>query len=366
MLSKLLLNFFLFFLICSLKAQNLSQLYKVEPISIIESIEKKSVSLIPHVVLSNGKQNEITNAINKEILDRFMMESFKQSELEQFRWYDVDFTYKIQDSILMISFAGSYYGAYINDISENMFFNLKNGMTLKERIFPFSSFFSLDGYYDFLNKHWLSECNTAFQEAIQCVGYDPYCDCYDIDISFQHEMEIVLSLVPDCFARVSRGCSPVHDYTVPVSTFLPYLTNFGKSVVMDTLYKKGDDLQKFMYYQKNISKIPDYWFIVGKIDGKYAFSMALQFDDAKKEVKGYYYYENKKIKIPISGTLNNDSMVLIEKLNGKPTGMFEFAFYDSYKREGIALDDRYMECKWTNLQTDKELGVKLDDLTRNK
>ena len=149
-----------------------------------EAAEGKSVSEIPHLILSNGQQNAITDTINLQILERFMVESFDSSKASEFRWFGVDFTHRIQDSILMISFKGIYYDAYAYDIEENLFFHLHDVTPVTEKSFPFCSFFILDGYYAFLNKYWLKECMIQYKEATECAEMKPCWDCYDVNVHF--------------------------------------------------------------------------------------------------------------------------------------------------------------------------------------
>ena len=63
-----------------------SQSIIVEKIKLIETVDNNSVSNIPRVKDLENSQNPIVERINAVILDRFMINSFEQEELGEFRW----------------------------------------------------------------------------------------------------------------------------------------------------------------------------------------------------------------------------------------------------------------------------------------
>jgi hypothetical protein len=156
----------------------------VEKLVFTDTVEKANASDIPHVTDRAGRQNDITNKINDAIQDRFMFDSFDPKSVTDFTWYGVEFTHQIKEGVLHIAFQGEYYGAYLNFVTDNLYFDLKTGDLLPEKRIPFHTLFTPEGYFDFLNKHWLPLCAAACQEAARCAEMDPYCTCYDINFTY--------------------------------------------------------------------------------------------------------------------------------------------------------------------------------------
>jgi hypothetical protein len=338
----------------------------VEKIVFTETVDKAYTSAIPHVTDQSGRQNQITRKINDAIQERFMLESFDPKTVTEFRWYDVEFEHQVKESVLHIAFRGEYYGAYPNQIEESLYFDLKTGTQLAEKRLPFHALFSPEGYFDFLNKYWLSGCSGAYQEAIRCADAEPYCDCYDIEYGYGSG-KLNLSITNDCFPHVVRACTPDFTAALPLDTVKPFLSNFGKYVLLEAHYAQMSRLDQFLFYREQLHKIPNYCYAVGSIDHKYPFGMALQLTgNGANTVTGYYFYEKKKIKIPLSGTVNGRQVAFTEQVGGKITGRFELTWHDAYQQEGIAVGEKYLTGTWTNALNGKTVKISFLNFRQNK
>ena len=116
-----------------------SQEFVVEIVRLKETVDNKYVSEIPRLKDESDEHNPVVERINSQILDRFMINSYVQSELEEFRWYEIGYSSEIKENILYISFAGEYYGAYPNYVSDELFFDLNIWRAFKNNINPVSS-----------------------------------------------------------------------------------------------------------------------------------------------------------------------------------------------------------------------------------
>jgi len=145
------MKFELFVFLVLISTVGYSQEYVVETVELIETVDNTYVSDIPRVRDLENENNQIVESINSRILDRFMINSFTQSELEQFRWYDVVYTSEFIGNILHISFSGEYYGASLNGIHDNIFFSLKSGESLTTSELPSEAIFFVSDYFDFFS-----------------------------------------------------------------------------------------------------------------------------------------------------------------------------------------------------------------------
>jgi hypothetical protein len=338
----------------------------VEKIVFTSTVDKESISDIPYVKDPAGRQNQVTEKINAAIQDRFMFDSFDPKSVTSFYWYGVEFTHQIAENVLHIAFQGEYYGAYLNNVEDHLYFDLKTGDQLDEKLVPFHALFSPEGYFDFLNKYWLPRCAGEFKEATRCAESEPYCSCYDID--FAHTgSQLVLSLTNDCFPHASRACSPSVSEEIRLDTIKPFLSSFGNYVLLESRYGKLSRLEQFLFTRKHLGRVPNYCYAVGRIDDKYGFSMALQLPQTNSDaVVGYYFYGKKKIKIPLSGKVQGQHIVLAESVDGKITGRFEFTWHDDYQEDGIAVGEKYLTGRWTNAQNGKVLKITFLDYRSNQ
>lgn len=299
---------------------------RIESVTLTETISNESTSQIPRVVHADAN-NAVAAKINATLRDRFMIESFEQKEIGEFRWNDVRFQSDISDDIVFIAYEGEYYGAYPSYVEDELFFDLRTGNELTNRDIPFHALFSLEGYLDFMNRFWLAKARKAFKEAMECADVEPYCSYYDIDDYRASENKLDFKLVDDCYARAMLACAPTLSRSVPLDSMKQYLSASGRKTLVQDLYTAKTGIEKYQYNLKTNSTLPDNAFLFGKINGKYAFSMAIAFsNNAAGDVSGYYYYDNKLQKIILKGTKSGEDIVLREFVAGKITGNFTLKF----------------------------------------
>ncbi len=345
----------------SFAQQNIS----VETIIFSNSINKSAKSNIPHVIDKSGVKNIVVNKINESIMERFMIDNFDTSKAVNFSWSDVDYKYEIKSDILLISFWGEYLGAYLNYINDNLYFDLSNGSLLVNKVLPFNALFSLQGYFSFLNKYWIPGCIQKYDEAAKCAGLEPDCNCYQIDLTYS-ATHLDFSLTDYCFPHYISVCNPHYSIVLLIDSIKPYFSDFGKYVIFEKKFNNLTELERFLFYRENFNKIPNYYFIVGSIDNKYPFSMALELNDSLKEANGYYFYNKHKINISLNGQFNSSQINLKESINNKTTGQFDFTWYDSYHEDGLSFGNKYLTAKWINLDSKKEMKIKLTSIKTNK
>jgi hypothetical protein len=325
-----------------------SQEFVIEKVHLTETVDNRYVSEIPKLKDLSNDSNPVVDRINSQILDRFMINSYEQSELEEFRWYDVVCSSEIKDSILYISFSGEYYGAYPNGVTDELFFDLKSGETLKLTEIPFQALFTLSGYLDFLNKYWLEGVKTEFTTAIECAGFEPYCNYYDIKNYSVNDNKLSISLTDDCYPHMAQGCSPVYNVTIELDSIKQSLNNIGKYILLESNYINMTSIEKFLENERLKGEVPKNMFLFGKIGDRYPFSMAINIDK-QDDIFGFYYYDTKLQKITLKGQNKNDTTFLTETFNNKQTGFFELDInWDYYSTDG----------KWLNSEKTKSLDVK--------
>jgi len=313
--------------------------FVVERIQLTNTIDKESKSFIPKLKDIANPKNPIVAKVNQHFMDRFEITSYNQRELEEFRWSELDFKSEILDNLLYISTSGEYYAAYPNYVEDEMFFNLSTGDLLKNTDIPFQALFSLKGYFDFMNKHWLPGARPAFKEALECSdSAELYCSYYDVDkYSYQANKSFICTLSNDCYPHALLACAPGHSVTLMDDTIIPFLNDFGKDALITNHYSQLVGVRKYQYNKKIESQIPDNLFFIGKIGGKYEFSMALQLNPSTHKADGYYYYERKKIPITLSGTFGETSIQLEELSEGKITGRMLFTLSDRYAENAFLI-----------------------------
>lgn len=329
-----------------------SQSYVVEKVQLTESLENKYVSDIPKLKDLSNDTNPVVDVINSRILDRFMINSFVQSELEdEFRWYEVECSSEIKDSILYISFAGEYYGAYPNYVADEMFFDLTSGEPLNATQIPFQALFTLSGYLDFLNTYWLEGVKAEFTTAIECAEMEPYCSYYDIDFTVDNN-KLAVSLTYDCYPHVAQGCSPVYNISVELDSMKPYLNPIGKYMLLARNYMNLTPVGKFLENEKLMEKVPNNVFLFGNLGDRYPISMAINVDN-QEDISGFYFYNSKLQQIAVKGQIKADTLFLTETVNHQQTGFFEF---------DLNVDQIPIDGKWLNAGNTKSLDVKFDKI----
>ncbi len=348
-----------------------SQQIIVEKVKLIETIDSQFVSEIPRVKDLNNKNSKIVEKINAEILDRFMINSFNQSDLDEFRWHEVECGSELKGDILYIWFKGGYYGPYLSYGEDDFYFSLKTGELLKLTEIPFQSLFSLSGYLDFLNKYWLDGVKKEFATAIKCAELEPYCSYYDIYSYAVEKDKLVIDLIDDCYPHVVMACSPNYRKSIKLDSIKPFLSDLGRYMLIESNYMSKSIIEKF---NENIllkPRMPNNLFFFGKIDNKYAFSMAINIDSTKK-VTGYYYYDNKREKISLKGQSFNETISLVESHDQKTTGFFELMISKNHNSDGLFIynyendyNSKYLTGKWLSTDKKKVLNIKFTELKTN-
>ncbi len=346
-----------------------SQKIIVEKIKLTETVDNRYVSEIPKVKDLANNKNPVVEKIDSTILDCFMISSFKQEELEEFRWYEVECSSEIKENILYISFAGEYYGAYPNYVEDEFYFDLKTGKLLKLSIIPFQALFTLSGYLDFLNKFWLEGVKKEFKTAIECAEFEPYCSLYDIYNYGVKDNKLLISLTNDCYPHVALGCSPNYEVTIGIDSLKQYLNELGLYILVKSNYLSKTPIEKFLENEKLKKNIQNNFFVFGKINDKYPISMAITINNEGK-VSGYYYYDSKLQKLTLNGQKNNNTISLIETFENKQTGYFEIKFSNDYDSKGYFFtdskgNDKYVVGKWMNPEKTKIFDINFTEIKTN-
>jgi hypothetical protein len=362
------LLFALTFIAHSILAQNIV----VEKVKIIETIDKKTASNVPRVKDLSNSQNPIVLKINSHLLEHFDLTSYNQQEIEEFRWYDLDFDSDIKSNLLFIHYGGEYYGAYPNAVEEELFFDLSSGEKLVNNDIPFQALFSLQGYFDFLNKYWLSlTLKNAFKEAIACAGdTEPFCSYYDISHYDIENGKLVASLETDCYPRAAQACSPSHSIAIPIDSLKPYLTETGNKILLQDHYCQKKGVDKFVYNKAVWKSIPNNLFLFGLINDKYPISMAITIDKTGA-TSGYYYYDKKMQHLSLKGTFANNILDMTETVNNSPTGKFYFTWTDQYNEEAFPIFDaqgksEYLNGTWLSLDGAKKYKIKFTEVVKTR
>lgn len=325
-----------------------SQKFVVEKVQLTETLENKCVSDIPKLKDLSDDNNPVVDMINSQILDRFMINSYEQSEIDEFRWYGVECSSEIKEDMLYISFTGEYIGAYPNGVTDELFFDLKSGELLKPTAIPFQALFTLSGYLDFLNKYWLEGVKNEFITAIECAKSEPYCSYYDISNYNIIDNKLTISLTDDCYPHVAIGCSPVYSISIELDSIKTYLNNIGKYILLESNHMNLAPIEKFIENKRFKEKVPNNVFLFGDIGDRYSISMAINIDN-QEDIVGLYFYNTKFQKITLKGQIKDDTMFLTETVNNKQTGFFEF---------DINIDNYPIDGKWMNFAKTKSLDVK--------
>lgn len=332
------------------------QRYVVEKIQITETIENMNVSEIPKLKDLSDDDNPVVSSINARILDRFMLNSYDQTEIEEFRWYGVECSSEINEDILYIIFSGVYYGAYANGVTDKMFFSLISGEELEFTYIPFQAMFNLSGYLDFLHKYWLEGVQNEFKTAVECAEIEPYCSMFDINYSTTDDNSLSVSLTFDCYPHVAQGCSPFYSITLELDSIKPYLNPIGKLMLLESNYMKLTPIEKFLENKRLKENVPDNIFLFGKIGDRYSISMAINVDNPE-DISGVYYYNSKHQPIALKGNITNGTMFLTETVNDKQTGFLEF---------DINVDNYPIDGKWMNFEKTKSFDVNFTDMISSR
>jgi hypothetical protein len=239
---------------------------------------------------------------------------------------------------LKLDFQLGYQGAYDSNWTETFFFDLKNGLRLEV-----PSFFSIEGFYDFLNKNWLDGCFEQVEEAHACetgerqLEGECYTSCFDFEEFYIRDGSLVLT-TNDCYPHVLQNCNPIFEKAFSLSSISPYFSGYGRYLLLG---------------EQNDKSLPRSFFLSGKLDDKYHIRMALEqdVDDASKW-HGYYFYEKHKKKIKLEGILKGNIMTLKEYLdNNFFNGEFRLEWDETYFPTGTWTDKNMLskmdvELRW--------------------
>jgi hypothetical protein len=360
-MKRIALLFTLVFWVVDATSQNIV----IEEVPIVETIEKKNTSRLPRFKDLSNRSNPMVSKLNAFVLDVFSLETYNQNEITEFRWYDVKFVSEVKGGIAFIRYEGEYYGAYPTNVTEELFFDLATGERLPNQDVPFHALFSLDGYFKFLNRHWLANAKEAFKKATTCAEAEPECSYYDIDTYELKKGLFRCALQSECYPHVSMACSPDVQVSIPIDSLKPFLTTRSTKMLVDERYSDKKGIDKFLFNKKVRNELPNHLFVFGRINDKYPFSMALKIDKAGT-VQGFYYYDSKKQNLTVTGIKKENKMQLAETVNNKKTGQFDFEWSATYQEDALAIFDNagastYLRASWSSADGTKKYKVTITE-----
>jgi len=350
----------------------LAQNIVVEKVQITETIDKKTVSNIPRVKDTSNPRSAVVAKINSYLLESFDLPSYNANEIDEFRWYEVDFDSEVKSGFLYIRYGGEYYGAYPNAVVDELFFDLSTGDRIANRDIPFQALFTGQSYLSFLNKHWLTtKLKDAFTEAVTCAGdMEPYCSYYDISQYSIDKGMFTASLETDCYPRVALACSPGYSISIPVDSLKPYLSDAAKKIILQDRYCEKKGIDKFLYNRTAWKSIPNTIFLFGLINDKYPISMAITVDKTGATT-GYYYYDKKKQNLSLKGNFANNILDMTETVNNAPTGKFYFTWTNQYNADAFPIfnsegKSEYLNGTWSSMDGSKKYKIKFTEVVTTK
>lgn len=356
------MRYIIFILLMLGSLSSTSQNIIVQKIKLRNTKYKEYTSDIPKLKDLKNPKNTVVEKINNQILEYFSINSFKQNELEDFAWYHVWFFHEIKQNIICLTVEGE--GPSPSDLVDDIYFDLRTGEMLEMPTIPFQSLFTLSGYMDFLQKYWLKGVKKEFIGIGKCAEMEPYCSYYDIIIDSANKKKLHISLVFDCFPRVSQACSPSFAISVDINSISQYLNDIGKYILLESNYFSKTRVEKYLENKKLKNKLQENIFIFGKIDNKYPFSLAINVA-SDGIVSGFYFYDFKLQKISLLGTKIDNTISLTETIENKQTGFFEFKYWSklnrNMKNEFSLYDGKgelvYLTGLWTNSDKTKQLPI---------
>lgn len=318
-------------------------------------------SKIPRVKDKTNANNPAVAKINNFLLGRFDLESYDPKKKEDFGYSGITFNSEVKSGILYIDYSGEYYGAGLNVVEEVLYFDLTTGEQVKNANIPFQSLFTLEGYLEFMNAHWLTAAKKAFEEAIACAESEPYCSYYDIEYYYLENSKLTVVLEDDCYARVVSYCGPGLSRSVAMDSVKGYLSQVGQKILIQDSYAAKTRIDRYLYNNQAWKTLPEHTYVFGLIDGNYPFSMAIN-TTVSGAVKGFYYYDKRKQKIALEGTWLNGAMRLKETVGGKVTGEFSIQWNNGYVENGLAVYDtnnnsRYVTGEWKSADGKKVMPI---------
>jgi hypothetical protein len=223
----------------------------------IEDVVFTRTASIPHAV-SNRPDDRI-DKINAVILEYFDLKSFESDQAEDFSWSNLSFETEMDDNTIALHIKGSYMGPYPSEIDDVLFID-KGGYKLDATEIPFYTLFKHDSYFSFLDKYWTETCEAARNEATQCATQPPTCSCLDMGVTSSNQ-NMVISITGDCYPHAAEACRPKATVSVSFQDLTPYLSDFGKKVVVDQDYYRKSAFQQFNIANEYRYKLPNVTFI---------------------------------------------------------------------------------------------------------
>lgn len=329
----------------------------------------KSVSFPPdsYIPMAEGTNRQVAERINDQIKSTFDIESFDIDQVDEFRWSSLTYELTQLGNVVGISYSGEYISNTLYMINSQMFFDTTTGDELEEVDIPFHALFTLETYFPFVEKYWLSGVNKEFEAVSECAEHDvdPYCSLYGVLYDIK-ESDVLLELDnEDCLPRVLQACTPMYSTKVPLSVLTEYLSDFGKKVLLEDGYVSKNVTEKLIYGKRHLDRMPNHLFVTGKINGKYPFKMSLDMR-GDGSVSGHYYYDSKKVNIVLSGEMVDGQIELKEKSNGTVTGKFSLLISEDYSSDGVRFNGKYLSGKWKTPDSSKVYPVVFEEVISNK
>lgn len=353
---RVVMFYFLLVISQSVEAQSNFDIEKVE-----FEIRDRWENFIPKLVALNSEDEtqDVVNQVNKELLDFYGLTSFEPSQITAETYLcSSDFSWRFDSGILEISVQLAR-GMKCGDVDGELYFDLNNGgLKLSQEDIPLHTLFTSTGYFEFMEKYWIDNVKYAFDmEALsyyRAEGEDGGYRALKRDLYEEIGWYTVDTGYFNCHSYFTpypeslRCYNPVAESTVPIYSVIPYLSDFGKKVLLQDDYTAMEGIERLLYERRMASQIPKRVVVYGAIDNKYEFAMSLDINRISAE--GQYWYLSKKQNIKLLGALSPNYFYLEEYTNGMNTGIFVFNVGEEYESEAFGLygenESRYVEGYW--------------------
>ena len=255
----------------------------------------------------------------------------------------------------------TYYTAQLPADGEKkvLLYSLNSGKKIEPIDIPLTSLFKVDKYYKFMEKYWYQYSKEAVIESYIChktnnsenivlidslknssvfinglineIGIRKFhYDNYQTGTFVFTDSSIILNKVILTLSHRMGPCSRGVSKHIPINEVSPYLNEFGKKLMNDSIYNKQIRSTSTLienYKQAYILKhnTPNNIFLFGKIAGKYPFKMGINISDEgyETEINGSYTYDSDPNKlITLKGFKSNNNLEINEFFNSKLTGHF--------------------------------------------
>lgn len=186
MKSNILINIFLVgfifaFTQCSQKSASETeetQLEEASSIIVVDTIKinkfenEADACLLPRLRHTTEPENFAVAEINKKILEHFGLNSFENSSLEDFVHAGLTFSWEATGEVFYLNYEGEMIVGRSHHDEGEMVFDLNNGKLLEYTPIPFQALFTPEGYFEFLNKHWLDRFEKELKQGEVCAEMD--------------------------------------------------------------------------------------------------------------------------------------------------------------------------------------------------